>query len=144
MSAETSGTLTWKKKKKPKPKSQTTRKAQRRWSMQPCECGSYWDGKRHGKIYWATILIQKEAVHASPSASPSLTFTWTYLQSFPPDLADDLTAFWYKFILDNLFQLWQHLAGYHSLKEKSHIPSQSLQNKSIIKEQCFGIKVLNT
>lgn len=46
-----------------------------------------------------------------------------YLQSLPPDLADDLPSLRDKFVLDNLLQLGQHMARNHGLMEADHIPT---------------------
>lgn len=45
-----------------------------------------------------------------------------YLQSLPPDLADDLPSLGDKFVLDNLLQLRQHVARNHGLMGADHIP----------------------
>ena len=52
-----------------------------------------------------------------PGLSPA------YLQSLPPDLADDLPPLRDKFVLDNLLQLGQHMARNHGLMEADHIPT---------------------
>lgn len=45
-----------------------------------------------------------------------------YLQSLPPDLADDFPPFRDEFVLDNLLQLGQHVTRNHGLVEADHIP----------------------
>lgn len=46
-----------------------------------------------------------------------------HLQPLPPDLADDLSPLGDEFVLDNLLQLREHVAGNHGLVEANHIPT---------------------
>lgn len=50
-------------------------------------------------------------------------FYRAHLQSLPPDLADDLSSFGDKFVLDDLLQLGEHVARHHGLMEANHIPT---------------------
>lgn len=68
-------------------------------------------------------------VHAGPGGVRwELGLSLAYLQSLPPDLADDLPSLRYQFVLDNLLQLRQHVARNHGLMEADHIPTELLHN----------------
>lgn len=72
---------------------------------------------------------QKRGRGARASAGPGQGEVWTglspaYLQSLPPDLADDLPSLRDEFVLDNLLQLGQHVARNHGLMGADHIPAE--------------------